>query len=227
MRADGTELNQISDEGRSPAWRSAGSMQIAFVEADDEGMSDIWAINYDGSGRTNLTNTPDRSEHSPAWSPTGLFIAYERRTPEDQQGVVSDSQIYVAQFNGSFPRDLIPSPAGGDGEYEMHPVWSPDGQKIAYASARRHPGEVGDGHGDMEIHVVNADGTNDRFLTDDDRRNTGPSWSGDGSQILYTAQRESGSTSVFIMSANGSGHRPLAFDAPSGQNWTFTRSWVH
>jgi hypothetical protein len=32
---------------------------------------DIWVVNADGTGLTNLTNTPDIMELDPTWSPTG------------------------------------------------------------------------------------------------------------------------------------------------------------
>src|SRR5438874_11172190 len=48
--------------------------KIAFVNGGPG--VDVVAINYDGSGRTSLTNTPGAGEFSPAFSPDGRKIAF-------------------------------------------------------------------------------------------------------------------------------------------------------
>ena len=57
---------------------SPNSRQVAYalmVESEfDIEASDIYVINADGTGRTQLTNTPDIVEMYPAWSPNGRAI---------------------------------------------------------------------------------------------------------------------------------------------------------
>lgn len=48
--------------------------QVAF-ESDRGGVWDIWIINVDGSGLTNLTRSPE-DERFPAWSPDGRWMAF-------------------------------------------------------------------------------------------------------------------------------------------------------
>ena len=55
-----------------------------------------------------------------------------------------DGEIYVADADGEGVVRLTDDPA-----YDMMPVWSPDGTKIAF---------VGDGYGGTDIQVMNADG---------------------------------------------------------------------
>ena len=38
--------------------------------------SDLYIINADGTGKTQITNTPSEAEHDPVWSPDGSKIAY-------------------------------------------------------------------------------------------------------------------------------------------------------
>jgi Tol biopolymer transport system component len=38
--------------------------------------SDFYIINIDGSGRVQITDTPDKIEMDPEWSPDGSKIAY-------------------------------------------------------------------------------------------------------------------------------------------------------
>ena len=62
------------------------------------------------------------------------------------------------------------------------PVWSPDGTRIAFA--RRS--QVIDG--DYEIWVMDADGGNQRQLTDNDRWDEEPQWSPDGTRVAFHAR---------------------------------------
>jgi Tol biopolymer transport system component len=50
---------------RAPVFSPDGT-KIAF---DYELGMDIWKINLDGTGLTNVTNTPERWERSPDWGP--------------------------------------------------------------------------------------------------------------------------------------------------------------
>ena len=43
---------------------SAADGKIAYVHADTQ--SDIWVMNPDGSGKTNITNTPNADEGGPS-----------------------------------------------------------------------------------------------------------------------------------------------------------------
>ena len=66
--------------GHRPTWSPDGQW-VAFMVIEDDGetftAADLWAARADGSGRTRLTQTPDRLEMNPAWSPDGGWIAYD------------------------------------------------------------------------------------------------------------------------------------------------------
>jgi len=55
-------LNTVTDYRSAPSWSPDGN-KIAFAYGGD-----IYTVKIDGSERTQITNTPDRSESEPAWS---------------------------------------------------------------------------------------------------------------------------------------------------------------
>ena len=63
----------------------ATPIKIAW-EAYIDGNSDIFVMNADGSGKVNLTNTPDVNEHYPQISPDGTKICYTVDTGEGRAG---------------------------------------------------------------------------------------------------------------------------------------------
>ena len=60
--------------------------------------------------------------------------------------------------------------------------------------------------------MVDADGTGRRALTDNDRQDFFPSWSPDGSTIVFSSDRD-GAVELYLMDADGGNQRRL-IDAP-------------
>lgn len=58
----------------------------------------------------------------------------------------------------------------------LHPSWSPDGERIAFVSNRS---------GNFELFTMNADGSDLRQLTDTPEDETTPEWSPDGTKIVF------------------------------------------
>lgn len=61
-----------------------------------------------------------------------------------------------------------------------------------------------DRDGDFEVFTMEADGSDLQKLTDDDAKDMGPSWSPDGSQIVFASTREGEQSDLFVMNADGS-----------------------
>jgi parallel beta-helix repeat protein len=81
MRPDGTEQRNSTEANgidMDPAWSPDGR-SLAFSRLPPgEIRPDLFRMRADGSGRLNLTRTPDARERSPAWSPNGRRIAFDR-----------------------------------------------------------------------------------------------------------------------------------------------------
>ena len=120
---------------------------------------DIVVVNVDGSDPVNLTNTPERVESRPVWSPDGSQIAFMSSSLQD----TADREIYVINADGSDMRLLT-----SGGNQKDFPAWSADGAQIAY--------QVTDMQGVQDMQVVNIDGSNAQQLTQDDATDYFPQW---------------------------------------------------
>ncbi len=185
--ADGSGQSSLpistSLEPDEPAWSPDGT-KIVFGTRNNT--FDIFVINADGSGMTNLTNTSDFViEINPTWSAAGK-IAYER-----------DTQIWVMNDNGSGQTQFP-----GITEAARDPVWSPDGTKLAYANGAFSGGNVW---------VINADGTNKQQLTTGGGE--APSWSPDGTKIVY--KRSGGIFTINADGTNETPVTTNSYDRPS------------
>ena len=76
---------------------------------------------------------------------------------------------------------------------ETNPRWSPDGTRLVFASNRAHyegPTPEG-GTPDVDLWVVDADGSGRRRLTSDPANESDPAWDADGRSIVFSSDRDS------------------------------------
>jgi dipeptidyl aminopeptidase/acylaminoacyl peptidase len=138
MNSDGSNQHFLSD-GVLPNWSPDGS-KIIFQTSRD-GNSEVYTMNPDGSGLTNLTNNPVEDDQ-PCYSPNGSTISFI----SDRDG---NGEIYLMDPDGNNQMRLTHTP-----EDEGESSWSSDGTQIAFASLRPPAG----------IYIMNSDGTDQTFV---------------------------------------------------------------
>ena len=111
--------------------------------------------------------------------------------------------IYVMNPDGSNPINLTQSPEAKEGA----PSWSPDGKQITYKSWGIFNAN---GFFQSDIWVMDADGANQRNLTNHIANDWNPAWSPDGMQIVFSSDRDKAwefdawdNRDVHVMNADG------------------------
>ena len=148
-------------------------------------------------------------------------------------GPQGDAIAFVSSRDGDYAIFVMDADGGNEGrltdergdtstaggvEFQTDPAWSPDGAKIAFASARE---------GSFDIYVMNADGTGTTRLTSSDANDHGPTWSPDGSRIAFARSSDGGH--VWLMNADGTGAHRLTDDditAEGEPSWSPDGSWI-
>jgi len=192
---DGSYVRQLTTDAANhedPAWSPDGK-HVAFVliKGDRE---QIHLMDPDGSGVERLTPLDVKTIH-PSWSPDSRSIAY--CTDDDLAPPKKNpSEIYSIDLA---TRKIAPLISGGVNTY---PVWSPDGKKIAF---RRMLGET-----NSEIFIANADGSDDRNITNNPAFDGWPAWSPAGTKIAFASNRGNQNYQIYTMNPDGSGVQLVA-----------------
>ena len=163
------------------------------------GQREIYLINADGTNVRRLTNN-EGLDWSPEFSPDGNSIAWNT----DRDG---DREIFVMNSDGSNPRNLTNSPDS----VEENAHWSPDGRFITFES-NRDGGTADHQTGNYDVYIMNADGSNQRRLTNTPGHTRAASWCSDGQTLVFSGAIEGGGSEVQLMDADGGNVRRLTND---------------
>jgi Tol biopolymer transport system component len=183
---------------RRPQWSPDGR-RLAF--AAGVGTFNVYVAQARGGAPRRL-----RRGDWPAWSPDGRRIAY-----------TLGSALHVMNADGTRSR-RVRSESGSD--FSAGPTWSPDGRRLLFATFRLQR--------DLEIAVVNADGTGLRQLTRNTVHDFSPVWSRGRRQVAFVRRG-----AVWLMNSDGSRQRRLVAGvtpswSPSGREVAFaTGRGVH
>ena len=212
--ADGSNPRRLIEEPTVPgqwlAWSPSGT-EIAMCCLVGGGRSIVIA-QADGSGSQPLDLGFAAAD--PAWRPPDGRELLVRRI----EG--GTAELYLIASDGSNPRSLGVRGKGlFDGNFDSGgAAWSPDGSQIAYHTV---DGAVGTER--FRVHVVRADGSDDRVLTTSHAtfQEASPAWSPDGTQIAIQRWTWEGNSVVAVLPADGSSSgrslgRPHRFEDNKG-----------
>jgi len=222
---DGTNVRQLTEiEDNAFAALSPDGKKIVFdsnrlrLPTEPLNTSDLFLMNTDGTEQTYLMRGS-----STTWSPDSKNIAYHASASgeglpikPDPGAATSDSDIFVANVD-----DLLASVAGsqnitnnGSDAIDDDPDWSPDGTKIAFTSHPPSDNPINPIH--AEIYVINPDGTGLTRLTFNNYEERAPSWSPDGSRIVFMARvgtHGGNGFEICVMNADGTNFVQLTDNA--------------
>ncbi len=163
---------------RAPAWSPDGS-QLAFA-SDVDGRWEIYVRSMTdlSAPPTQITADFARAMH-PAWSPDGTQIAYDSSKDGNLELYLLDvSERPGAQTVSPTRQQRLTNIVGTDEQ----PAWSPDGERLAFASYR---------DGDLDVYMMDLATRETRNLTENIADTEwGAAWSPDGEILTFTSSRE-------------------------------------
>ena len=189
VNVDGSSDNQRTEgdvRDDWPAW-SPDSKRIAFERLTSNGRDEngdridsdrhiVVMTSYGNSPKA--LNEGGHWEHSPAWSPDGSQLAYQR-----------NESLMVSEVDGSKTR-LVAADVYFNGGLS----WSPDGNRIAFTR--------GDGT-QTSIVLADIDGLDEEVVFDESIRTLAPRWSPDGQRIAFHTIDDEEKHRAYVTGAKG------------------------
>jgi TolB protein len=202
--ADGTDLVRLTSTPGYDAEATIGpDGRIVFTSVRDGDM-EIYSMNGDGSDVRRLTNIPG-PDGGPFFSPDGSKIVFRGRHPEkgpeldDFYALLKQAlwrptslDVFVMDRDGSHLHQVTQGLGGAN----WAPYWTPDGQRIIFASNMKDPKGP-----NFDLYLINLDGTGLEQITFSPAFDGFPMFSPDGSKLVFASNRNDKSgteTNVFI-----------------------------
>ena len=164
---------------------------------------------------------PCLGDDEPVYSPDGTTVAFDRALGPIVEDLPSDCGLWIGDLTTGEVRQLTSNP-GCDREYL--PRWSPDGTQLTYMriQSTEAAGTTG-----TAVFVIDADGTDERQLTDWEAMGGAPDWSPDGAWIVYgtypLSEFQTAISNLYRMHPDGTGTEQLTFNEDTAQRATQPR----
>lgn len=223
MNADGSNITRVSDgRGKTTCgWFIPETDRVLFSSTTAHGEAcpvrpdpskgyvwpldkyDFYTARRDGSDMQRITDFDSYSAEG-IISPDGRTVVFTSLKD-------GDLDIYTMNIDGTNVRRLTDTPG-----YDGGPWWSPDGTKIVYRA--HHPRDTTELReyqdllkqglvrpSKVELFVMDADGSNQRQITNLGGANFSPSWSPDGTQIVFASnysEPRSGNFELYLVNVD-------------------------
>lgn len=188
------EIQQITNvsghSAISPSWSPDGAM-IVYTLYDESGKATTHLVDVETTETWPVTSHPKIEDGTAAWSPDGDYLLYHSR--RDRQ-----LNIYVYDINTKKETQLTDLATN-----DLAPVWSHDGQNIAFVSTR----------GDFartQVCTMNVDGSEQECITDARYQSEEPTWLEDDSGLLFTSWEGARVSNVFLYDSKTLEYAPLS-----------------
>ena len=212
----------VSDEYRNafPAFSPDGN-KIVFCsirrDTNGDGVIDqkdnfgIYIIDAEGKNERQIVNDDCQNTY-PSFSPDGSKIVYlSRRRDTNGDGKIDlfdNPGIYIKDLDGKDEKCIV-----SDDYHNKFPSFSPEGDKILFASWREY---------NSGIYTIDIDGKNEKQIVSDEYDNTFPSFSPNGQKIIYASWRRDtnkdgridlrDNSSIYIIDNDGRNEQELVSD---------------
>lgn len=171
VAADGQNARKLlaAADGISEAIVAPDGTRAVYTALRGVSRSALMLLDLASGATRALVDDASVSAAAPAWSPLGDFIAFERRTVSaNGLGV---PRIWLAQPDGTMLGPLV----GGDGSDSSYaPVWSPDGNLVAFIDGISQA---------VKVYSFFTDSVRVLPATTGER----PTWMPDGSALVYSS----------------------------------------
>jgi Tol biopolymer transport system component len=195
VAADGSGLRQLTHNATDdldPAWSPDGR-RIAFFRERWDTTFALHVVRADGSRerRVRLPLGPDSLDTTSSayccldWSSDGRLA------------LVEDEDVYVAKAVGDRLRPLTASLA-----WDTTPSWSPNGERIAFASDRRA--------GEWGVYVMSASRSSQPRLVPRSDGGWAPDWAPDGRAIAFEQTYADSTSAIVVSSLDGRARQVVA-----------------
>lgn len=198
-------LTNNSANDVSPAYIS-NTDQIGYI-SDQNNAWNIYMIDRFGENHDEILFDENTVVDYPDWSVDGNYIVASLVQTCEPPDTKCMYDIYSMNADGSNLKNLTKTSSS-----EWVPKWSPDGQKIVFASDR---------DGDGEIYIMDKDGSNLKKLTDNRVYDGTPRWSPDGKLLAFESDRDGVDWDIYVMNIDGS--NPIAITNNTTSEFSF--SW--
>jgi Tol biopolymer transport system component len=147
---DGLNIRKLTENeaiDRNPAWSPTNDQILYVSDQNSPGLTKLFTMSPEGENPTQVLDLAGNTYH-PNWSHTGHRIVFVN----DAAG---DGDVYVAEPDGAGSLLLTADDGGAE---DLHPVFTPDGKWVGFASNR--------GGDTFQLYVIDVTGNVLVQLTD-------------------------------------------------------------